>query len=113
MKPSPVAAVIDDGVTFTITHDTGVTVSFKIREPHLNDQEEWSHLLGGRLCYLVFNDVTVGVECGPSGSTDSAIVTFTAGPCVVQVPYVLCTDAFNTCYMNKVWVSPWVPVPIH
>lgn len=113
MKPSPVAAVVDDGVTFTITHDTGISVSFKIREPHLNDQDMWYQLIDGKLCYLVFNDVSVEVRrANPYNLSDSNIVIFTAGQCVVRVPFELCVDAFNTCYLNKVWVSPWVPVPI-
>jgi hypothetical protein len=113
VKPSPVAATTSDGVTFTITANDGITVSFKIREPYLNDQDMWRQLIDGKLCYLVFNDVSV--EVGPSNSgtlSDSSTVIFTAGPCVVRVPFELCVDAFNTCYMNKVWVSPWVPAPI-
>jgi hypothetical protein len=51
-------------------------------------------------------------RANPYNLSDSNIVIFTAGQCVVRVPFELCVDAFNTCYMNKVWVSPWVPVPI-
>ena len=88
---------IRDGVTFTVSYGI-ISFSVQIREPYRIERAEWVRLLRGHACDLVFPEVHV--------SCDTCIVTFRMGAAIVQVPYINCHAAFNTCYLAKIWMTP-------